>query len=250
MIAHTLRAACLVAGATVLAACSAGQPSTSSATAPGASSGSPISAVIDRALDTAQAKLASGNLDISNGDFRPRAAITPQGDLLIGGKPVPLSAAQRQEVLAYRARLVAIAQQGIAVGRQGATLGVNAASEAIAGALSGQSEQQIRQRVEAQTSGIRAAAAKICDGLPALMASQQKLAADVPAFRPYATTTQHDIDDCRNDATRAQTQQSTRDRIRGHIRSGVQGVTQSTGLASRRTSEAPGAAPAGSTGKH
>lgn len=250
MIAHTLRAACLVAGTVALAACGAGQPSTASSAAAGASSGSPISAAIDRAMDAAQAKLASGNIDISNGDLHPKAEITPQGDLLIAGKPVPLSTAQRQEVLAYRARLVAIAQQGIAVGRQGATLGVNAASAAIAGAFSGQSEQQIRQHVEAQTSGIRAAAAKICDGLPALMAGQQKLAADVPAFRPYATTTQHDIDDCRKDATRTQAQQSTRDRIRGHIRSGVQGVTQSTGLASRRTSEATGAAPAGSTGKH
>lgn len=193
---------CIALSLATLAACSTGQPPAAASATSATSSNSPLSAVIDRALDKAEAKVASGNLDISNGDLQPKAEITPQGDLLIAGKPVPLSAAQRQEVLAYRGQLVAIAQQGIAVGRQGATLGVNAASEAIAGAFSGQSEQQIRQRVAAQTSGIRAAAGKICDALPALMASQQKLAVDVPAFRPYATTTQHDIDDCRKNAMR------------------------------------------------
>ena len=39
-------------------------------------------------------------------------------------------------------------------------------------------------------------AAKLCGRLPDMMASQQKLAAALPEFRPYATMTQDDIDDC------------------------------------------------------
>jgi hypothetical protein len=35
-----------------------------------------------------------------------------------------------------------------------------------------------------------------------MMTSQRKLAADVPEFRPYATMTQQDIDDCRTNALR------------------------------------------------
>ena len=34
----------------------------------------------------------------------------------------------------------------------------------------------------------------------ALLASQQALAANLPAFKPYATMTQEDIDDCGKDA--------------------------------------------------
>ncbi|MGH8184544.1 MAG: DUF2884 family protein [Rhodanobacteraceae bacterium] len=156
--------------------------------------------MIDHALDKANVDLATKNITISNNDSEPKAEITPQGDFLIEGKPVPLTPAQRTEMLAYRSQVIEVGRAGIAIGKQGATLGLNAASEAISGALSGQSGQQIRQHVEAQTSGIRQAAAKICDRLPAMMASQQKLAADVPAFKPYADLTPEKIADCRNHA--------------------------------------------------
>ncbi|HEX7371029.1 MAG TPA: hypothetical protein VF284_12195 [Rhodanobacteraceae bacterium] len=190
----------IAVASTALAACGNGQPSNG---APTASSSSLIGNAIDHAMDRAAVKLHTQDITISdNGGAigQPKAQITPAGDLLIAGKAVSLTPAQRAEVLAYRQQLIAIGEQGIAVGKQGATLGMNAAGAALAGAFSGKSEQQIRQRVEAQASGIREAAAKICDRLPALMASQQKLAVDVPAFKPYATMTQDEIDRCRSDA--------------------------------------------------
>ncbi|HEX5961089.1 MAG TPA: hypothetical protein VFY97_07570 [Rhodanobacteraceae bacterium] len=194
---------CVLAAGSFLAlgACNAGSPNPPAATGASASSSpSLIGAAIDRAMDKAATELASKNITISNHDYEPKAEITPQGDFLIADKPVPLTPVQRNKMLAYRGQLVDIARAGIAIGRQGAALGVNAASEAIAGAFSGESEQQIRARVEAKASGIRAAAAKICDRLPALMTSQQKLAADVPAFKPYADLTPEKIDECRRDA--------------------------------------------------
>ena len=202
MIKRKLSALCIASSLVLLTACSAGQPPTPAAS-PGASappSDSLIGGAIDRALDKASTELATRNITISNHDYQPKAEITPQGDFLIAGKPVSLTPAQRTEMLAYREQVVAIGREGNAIGRQGATLGVDAASEAIAGAFSGQSEQQIRQRVEAKASGIRQAAAKICDHLPALMVSQQKLATDVPAFKPYADLTPARIDECRKDA--------------------------------------------------
>jgi hypothetical protein len=186
-----------------LSACSAGQPpATDSSSAPAiASSGHSIAGAIDRAMDKASAELVTKNITVSNDrDSAPKAEITPQGDFLIAGKPVPLTAGQRREMLAYRQQLIEIARQGIAIGKQGAALGVHAASAAIAAVFSGESEQQVRQRVETQASGIRQAAAEICDRLPALRASQQKLAADVPAFKPYADLTPEKIADCRTEA--------------------------------------------------
>lgn len=200
MITRKLSTLCVASSLVLLAACSAGQPpSSSTATAASASSSnSLIAGAIDHALDKASTELATRNITISNHDYEPKAEITPQGDFLIAGKPVSLTPAQRNEMLAYREQVVAIGREGIAIGRQGATLGVDAASEAIAGAFSGQSEQQIRQRVEAKASGIRQAAAKICNRLPGLMVSQQKLATDVPAFKPYADLTPARIADCHN----------------------------------------------------
>lgn len=191
-------------GALLLAACGSGQQPTSAAASspPGASIATAIDRSIDHALARADSRLDTQDIDISTdaSQLQPEAKISPRGDLLIDGKAVALTPAQRAQMLAYRAQLVAIARQGIAIGKQGATLGVNAAGTAIAGAFSGESEQQIHAKVEAQASGIRQAAAKICDRLPSLMASQRQLATDVPAFKPYATLTQAKIDECREHA--------------------------------------------------
>lgn len=199
MIMHKLFAFCVASSLAVLSACSAGQPP-SAAGSSSALASSPIDKAIDRAMDKASTALTTHNITVSDNDDIPKAEITPQGDFLIAGKPVPLTPAQRTQVLAYRGQVIGIAQQGIAIGRQGAALGIKAAGDAIAAALSGQSDQQIRRHVEAQTSGIREAAAKICDQLPALMASQKKLAAALPAFKPYADLTPAKIAECREDA--------------------------------------------------
>jgi hypothetical protein len=206
---------CVASMAVLLAACSSGNAPASSA-ASASSTTFLVTSVVDHALDRAETKLRNENITISDNDGivvlsdsssddnrtsrLPKAQITPQGDLLIGDKPVALTSAQRTMVLDYRHQLIEIGAQGIALGKQGAALGMSAAREAIAGAFSGKPEQEIRQRVEAKASGIREAAARLCDRMPALMASQQKLAAALPAFKPYATLTPVKIEECRKDA--------------------------------------------------
>lgn len=196
---------CVASAAAVLAACSSAQAPTAqtSAAANASSTLAQIDNVIDHALDHADEKLRTRNIELSQRDDAhnyPDAKISPQGDLLIGGKAVALTPAQRADVLAYRQQLVQVAEAGMAIGRQGAALGVRATQAALAAVFSGQSEQQVRQQAEAQASGIRQGALKICDRLPALLASQQKLASEVPAFQPYASMTQNDIDECREHA--------------------------------------------------
>lgn len=209
---------CIASAAAALAACSSGNAPASPASSAASASSTPslIASVVDHALDRADTKLRTENITISGNDGivvlsdtspddnrasrLPNAQITPQGDLLISDKPVAITPAQRAMLLDYRQQLIEIGAQGIAIGKQGAALGMNAASEAIAGAFSGKPEQEIRRHVEAKASGIREAAAKLCDRMPALMASQQKLAAALPAFRPYADLTPARIDECRKDA--------------------------------------------------
>lgn len=253
---RVFQAFALFCGLGALSACGSGQPSSTPASS---SSNSFVANAIDHAMDRAKEKLRTENITLSNHDDTsslPKAQLTPQGDLLIAGKAVPVTPAQRSMLLDYRQQLVAIAMQGMAIGKQGAALGMHAAGEALAGVFSGKSKEQIQQQVKAQAAGIKQSASKLCSHLPALMTSQQKLVAALPAFKPYATMTQHDIDDCMkddhsvDDASRTQIQGAIRDRIRSRIRSSTQAVAQGTGLASRDSADATPPASAGTTAQH
>jgi hypothetical protein len=219
---HTLSVALLLACTAVLPGCghdaspATDRTATDATTADAADNGF-IARTTRRALDTARAELAEGNIGIGgkgsdgvdiNGvrvgdkDGRtahlPRAEISPAGDLLIAGKPATIDAAQRELLLAHRAHILAIADAGIAIGMQGARLGADAAKGAITSVLSGKSDA-FEARMEAEGARIEAEARKLCDLLPPLLQSQQTLASALPAFQPYATMTATDIDDCRKD---------------------------------------------------
>lgn len=184
----------------MLAACSSSQPS---ATGPNASTGSTLQNVVDRALDRANHELRTENITVSHNDpTLPKAELTPQGDFIVGGKTVPITPAQRSALLEYRSRMIDVAAAGIAIGKQGANIGIQAAGDAIAAALSGKSDADIKASVKAKTQAIREAAVKLCDRLPEMLTEQQKLATALPTFKPYATMTEKDISDCRADALR------------------------------------------------
>ena len=213
---------------------------------------------VERAMDEARRKLATENIRLKEGidiDINgvkfgkdvpgnlPEAEITPQGDLLIAGKQVELDARQRRLLLDYRAGIVAIAETGMDIGVQGADLGMKAASEAIAGVFSGDTSG-IEQRVEAEAEKIKASAQALCDQLPGLLASQDALAAALPAFKPYATMDRQDVDDCEVDGDahtqrdRAEVRDEIRRGIRDGIRQTIQTAVQGAGLAERGTQDA------------
>ncbi|MGE6332695.1 hypothetical protein [Stenotrophomonas sp. NPDC077659] len=153
-----------------------------------------IGKTVKEATDKAREEIAKGNINISS-DTQPRAEITPDGRLLIDGKEVETTAAQRRQLLDYRGHIAGIAQDGMEIGVAGARLGASAASEAIKGVFSGDTDG-IEKRINAEAEKIEAQAKQLCNRLPAMLASQQALARDLPAFKPYATMDQSDIDDC------------------------------------------------------
>lgn len=155
----------------------------------------------DHELDAASRKLAANNVTLTaDGGNVPDAAITPQGDFLIAGKPVALSRQQRKEVAAYRAQYIGIAREGIAIGHEGVEVGRRAVVPMAFAALFGASDDEIEASMNQRLDGVREATKKLCGRLPRMMATQQQLAADLPAFQPYATLTQEDIDECREGA--------------------------------------------------
>jgi len=203
-----------------LAACSQSSPSDTGTSANGEvakamnevndkTSSSFISGKVQQAMEKAKQELATqnisvgdiriGNDDSGNRSSRPKAEITPQGELLIGGNKIPATPAQQSLILDYREQVLGIASAGMDIGSQGAELGVSAAKQAILGAFSGKSGDEIEASIKPQSDRIEAAAMQLCQRLPALLEAQQKLAAAMPEFQPYATMDQKDIDDCNKD---------------------------------------------------
>lgn len=131
------------------------------------------------------------------------ATITAQGDFLVAGKAQAIDAHQRRQLLAYRQQVVGIALTGIEAGQEAADAALDAVGGNFLGilfnALSGRLEYKVERVVQQK---IRPMVLSICRELPALMASQQQLADGVPAFRPYATLEQRDIDQCESDMRR------------------------------------------------
>ncbi|GAB3506127.1 hypothetical protein MNQ95_13080 [Pseudoxanthomonas daejeonensis] len=185
-----------------LAACGRDEPAPTPADGGSAASAATANTALGRKIQEAMAqasrKLATENIRVGEQSDKPKAEISPQGDFLVDGKPVPVDDAQRKLLLAHRANLVSVAQAGIAVGMQGADLGIEAATGALKSVFQGDSEK-FGQEMEARGKQIEVEAQKICERLAPLLASQQALAAALPAFQPYATMDQGDIDECGED---------------------------------------------------
>lgn len=159
-----------------------------------------ISDAVGKAIVEARQELRESNITVSHEkNGLPKAEITPKGDLLIDGKAVAVNAQQRALLLEYRGHIAGIAEAGMQIGLEASDLAAHAMGEAFKGIFSGKSEKQIEQSVEARKGKVETAAKALCARLPAMMASQQKLAAALPEFKPYAKMTQEDVDDCYKD---------------------------------------------------
>ncbi|HET7126193.1 MAG TPA: DUF2884 family protein [Lysobacter sp.] len=205
-----------------------------------------LAGMVGAAMDKARAEMEKKNISIGgNGvhinvdgheintpdDKTPRAEISPQGDLLVEGKPVDITPAQRALLLQYRGEIIGIASAGMEIGKQGVGMAGKAVSTAIASIFNGKSDQ-VEQEMKAQGERIEAQAMKLCDQMQPMLKTQQELAASLPAFKPYANLEQSDIDDCRkhdkgdgvavfSDTDRDNVRHEIRDTIRESIRSTV-----------------------------
>lgn len=170
-----------------------------------------IGAEVQKGINKAKQELLTQDIDVGNVHINdngghdsddnklPKAVITPQGNLVIAGTPVDATPEQHVMLVNYRQQIIDIAEAGMDIGASGAALGASAAKQAIWGAFTGKDDKEIEASIKPQTDQIEAAAKRLCQRLPDMLASQQKLAAAMPAFKPYATMTQKDVDDCGKD---------------------------------------------------
>ncbi|HPO25428.1 MAG TPA: hypothetical protein PK135_12275, partial [Arenimonas sp.] len=108
---------------------------------------------------------------------------------------VTVTTEQRKLLIRHRELLGNVAISGMELGMQGVDLAKKAVGESIKGLFTGESGQ-VEQKVEAEAKKIEASAKLLCEQLPLLLESQQKLAESLPEFKPYATMTEDDFDDC------------------------------------------------------
>ncbi len=188
---------------------------TTGATASADAPKSVIGKAVAKGMQQAREELETSNLSLNGGvhvskngkgiwggdknDGLPKAEITPQGDLLIEGKAVSINPGQRTMMLAYRQDVIDVAEAGMAIGTQASELASKAVAEGLASIFDSDSKASFEKRMEDEGKKIEVSARKLCDRLPAMLASQDALAASLPEFKPYATLTQEDVDDCMDD---------------------------------------------------
>ncbi len=126
---------------------------------------------------------------------QPDAKISADGELTIDGKVVAVNDAQRALLQSYLKEMNAMTADGIAIGKQGAALAGTAVSEAIKGAIKGDGKP-VDEKIEAEAKKIEQQAMQLCKRLVTIKASQDALADQLPAFKPYATIDASDVDDC------------------------------------------------------
>lgn len=116
----------------------------------------------------------------------PDAVVDATGQLTIDGHDVAVNDAQRSLLQRYNAAAQAMHDDAVATGKAGMAT-ANQAMSAAAGKLTGaESEDTMKDKVEAAAQNVKQAAAKICDDLAGMKAVQDELGAQLDAFKPYA----------------------------------------------------------------
>jgi hypothetical protein len=154
--------------------------------------------IVDDVTREIREEIATDTFDLNGHDGSPAAQLTPEGDLLIDGKAVPMDAAQRQAALAYRAEISRVAEAGARLGLQGADLAKDALAQSAA-SLFDDKPGTIEERLQPAADKMKAEARALCETMPRLMAAQDAFAKAVPEFAPYADVDQVDIDECGED---------------------------------------------------
>jgi hypothetical protein len=147
--------------------------------------------------------VVAGDKAVISAAGRPNATISADGELDIGGTRVAVTADQRQLLRHYYEDATQVRTHGLAAGKAGAMTGVHALTGSIAGLFDGKSKEQTKAEVEASTQQVIAAASRICHDLARIQSTQDALASQLPAFRPYARLKDNDVSECQDDMERA-----------------------------------------------
>ena len=144
-----------------------------------------------------------GSLGLSRDSVRIRPEVLPEarvfagGRLVIDGRDVEVTDAERAELIAYHAAAMDLGRHARDTGIAGAKVGLAAVGAVISGLARGQPDS-IGPKVEAEAEKVKQAARLLCEDIAAMRKAQDSLAAELEEFRPYATIEEADERECRS----------------------------------------------------
>lgn len=132
----------------------------------------------------------------------PNAHVSRDGNLSIGSKAVAVTPAQRQLLTRYYGEAAVVMQSGEAMGKHGISMAARGIGDAISSIFHHDSSTADK-RMEAESKVIESAAGKLCADIKALGATQNAIAANIPAFAPYASSNRMECTVTRHAARKA-----------------------------------------------
>lgn len=129
-----------------------------------------------------------------------KARVAADGSLTIGGAAVAVTDGQRADLIRLRKGAEQMVQHGFDTGKAGVRVGTAAAGAALESIARGDSKG-VQAAVDEKVKIVKQSVGRLCDDLGAVRDAEQAVAAALPAFRPYVTTSAADVADCRKGAS-------------------------------------------------
>ena len=127
----------------------------------------------------------------------PKATIGADGAFAIDGKAVSVTPAERELLVRYNQSVHSVHDTGLAMGRSG----IETAAKAIKDKISS-TPDQANQTAEAGADELKKLNLDICKAEAAIKDTQDQLATQLAAFKPYASiVSASDVTDCENGAS-------------------------------------------------
>ena len=123
------------------------------------------------------------------------AQVTPQGELLLGGRPQAVSPQARAALSRYNAAGRQFVDRSLQLGLDSAGFALHTAGEAFKGVLHGDTDG-VGAAAEQGKRSIEAKARDLCQSLRDWRSAQDAATAATPEFRPYAVIEPQDRADC------------------------------------------------------
>ena len=120
---------------------------------------------------------------------KPDAHIGKDGSLAIGDRKIDVTPTQRTMLQRYYQQAGAVMSSGKAISGQGVQMATHSIGAAIRSIFHGDSGSADKQ-LDAQSQQIESAARTLCADINAFGSTQQAIAAEIPAFAPYASGAQ------------------------------------------------------------
>lgn len=129
-----------------------------------------------------------------------RARVAADGSLTIGGAAVAVTDGQRADLIRLRKGAEQMVRHGLETGKAGLRVGTAAAGAALESIARGDSKG-VTAAVDEKVKIVEQSVGRLCDDLAGVRDAEQAVAATLPAFMPYVTTSAEDVADCRKGAS-------------------------------------------------